>query len=176
MLLKEEPDKYSLTTSHTTRKPRPGEVHGVHYWFIEREQFLKDLAEGKFIEHNEYNGNLYGTSYAAVEAITKKGKTCLLDIDVNGAKKVKGSGLNARFFFILPPGADPFETLRKRLVGRGTDSVENVERRLGIAKGELQFFKENGTFFEHVIINGDLNEAFKQWNSFLSQSQMKSKL
>uniref|UniRef100_A0A6B2LK30 Guanylate kinase-like domain-containing protein n=1 Tax=Arcella intermedia TaxID=1963864 RepID=A0A6B2LK30_9EUKA len=169
MLLKEDPDKYSLSTSHTTRKPRPGEVHGVHYWYVERDQFLKDLDEGKFIEHNEYNGNLYGTSFDAVNDITKAGKTCLLDIDINGAKKVKASPLNARYFFILPPGANPFETLRQRLVGRGTDSTENVEKRLAIAKGELQFLKDNPNFFEHVIVNDDLNEAFKQWKSFLNK-------
>eukprot|EP01123_Difflugia_compressa_P002357 TRINITY_DN13058_c0_g1_i1.p1 TRINITY_DN13058_c0_g1~~TRINITY_DN13058_c0_g1_i1.p1 ORF type:complete len:208 (+),score=35.96 TRINITY_DN13058_c0_g1_i1:45-626(+) len=161
MLINEQPNTYSLSTSHTTRNPRPGEVNGVQYWFVSRSQFEEGLAQGKFIEHNLYNGNLYGTSFDAVEHLIKEGKVCVLDIDVHGAKAVKNSNLNAKFIFILPPGDDPSFTLKQRLKGRGTDTEQQIEERIKIAMTELEFFKQNEHFFDAVIINDQLTESYK---------------
>ena len=83
-LMSEYPDQYGFSVSHTTRKPRAGEVDGVNYHFVARERMEQDIADGKFIETNEFAGNLYGTSFAAVKAVQSAGKTCILDIDLNG--------------------------------------------------------------------------------------------
>ena len=114
-LLKEHPDKFGFSVSHTTRKPRPGEVDGVHYHFTTVEQIQKEIEDGKFIEHANVHGNYYGTSRAAVEKVLHSGKVCVLDIDVQGAEQVKKSSLHAKYLFVSPPSMDELE---KRLRGR----------------------------------------------------------
>lgn len=107
----------------------------MHYHYVSRETFEQDIAEGKFLEHAHVNGNIYGTSFEAIKAVIRKGKSCILDIDVQGAMLVKESDLRRIFVFIMPPS---FEVLENRLRGRGTEQEAQVVRRLQTAKEELE--------------------------------------
>merc|ERR1719399_111362 len=111
------------------------------------------IAGGGFIEYARVHSNLYGTSIAAVRAVTDTGKTCLLDIDVQGAELVKKTDLNARFLFVAPPS---FEDLEQRLRGRGTETEEKVQLRLKNAHGEMAYLQKPG-FFDAVIVNDHLD-------------------
>ncbi|KAL6051758.1 guanylate kinase [Balamuthia mandrillaris] len=163
-LLKEFPSSFGFSVSHTTRKPRPGEQNGVHYFFTDRETFLKEREEGKFLESAEYSGNLYGTSIAAVESVAEQGKVCLLDIDIQGVLSVKQSTLNARYLFVVPPSV---EELRRRLTGRGDTDAEAIEKRLDTAKRELEY-RDKPDFWDKVIVNDDLESAYQQFRTFLT--------
>jgi guanylate kinase len=116
-LMKDFPDSFGFSVSHTTRRPREKEQDGVHYHFTQRHTMEKEISERKFLESADVHGNLYGTSWAAVDAVTNSGKTCILDIDVQGAQSVRKSPLDAIFVFIKPPYPEEAE-LRKRLHGR----------------------------------------------------------
>jgi guanylate kinase len=155
-LMAECPDDYGFSVSHTTRQPRPGEQNGVHYHFVSKDEMEAMIAEGGFIEYARVHSNLYGTSIAAVRDVTQEGKTCLLDIDVQGAELVKKTDLCARFLFVAPPC---FEDLEKRLRGRGTESEEKIQLRLKNARGELAYL-EKPDFFDAIIVNDDLENAY----------------
>ncbi|XP_073005507.1 guanylate kinase 1-like isoform X2 [Typha latifolia] len=133
-LVKDFPNTFGFSVSHTTRSPREKEIDGIHYHFAEREMMEKDIREGKFLESALVHGNLYGTSFEAVEAVTDAGKRCILDIDVQGARSVRCSSLEALFIFICPPS---FEELEKRLRIRGTETEEQIQKRLRNAKEEI---------------------------------------
>eukprot|EP01127_Copromyxa_protea_P001302 TRINITY_DN11327_c0_g1_i1.p1 TRINITY_DN11327_c0_g1~~TRINITY_DN11327_c0_g1_i1.p1 ORF type:complete len:209 (+),score=60.89 TRINITY_DN11327_c0_g1_i1:46-672(+) len=167
MLLRDYPGLFQLSSSHTTRGPRPGEINGVHYWFVSREAFEKGLAEGKFLEYNEFNNNLYGTSVDAVASIQENGKVCLLDIDINGCKALKEK-MDARYVFITLPEPQ-LENLQSRLKGRGTDNDAAIQGRLAIAEKEIAFQKENPEFFAKVIVNDDLQTAYNELKEFLKE-------
>jgi len=162
-LMAENPDCFGLSVSHTTRAPRPGEIPGFHYHFTTRSEMEKGIANSEFLENALVHDNFYGTSKKAVESVVKLGKICLLDIDVQGCESVKKSGMKCRYLFIAPPSE---EDLRKRLVGRGTETPEKIERRLHNAKKELEYAKIPG-FFERVIVNSDLEVAYQQLKSFV---------
>jgi guanylate kinase len=108
--------------------------NGVHYHFTTRETFTAEIAEGKFLEHADVHGNMYGTSVAAVQAVLATGRVCVLDIDVQGARQVRKSALKAIFVFVAPPS---LYELERRLRSRGTESEEQVQKRLGNAREEL---------------------------------------
>ncbi|GIL48537.1 hypothetical protein Vafri_5038, partial [Volvox africanus] len=154
----EDGDQFGFSVSHTTRAPRPNEQHGVHYFFTAKEQFAKEIGEGKFIEYAEVHGNLYGTSVAAVRSVLESGQVCVLDIDVQGARAVRKSGLKGIFVFIAPPS---LEDLANRLAGRGTETVEQITRRLNNAKAEIESINEKG-LYDYLLINDDLEEAVKK--------------
>ena len=118
----------------------------------------KDIADGKFIEHAEVHGNFYGTSKAAVEAVTATGKVCILDIDVQGAKQVRAAGQPALFVFVEP---DSMENLETRLRGRATDAEDVIQRRLANAQGEIDASKEAG-LFDFRVVNSTVDEAAGQ--------------
>ncbi|GJP72577.1 hypothetical protein CLOP_g3292 [Closterium sp. NIES-67] len=163
-LMEEFPGRCGFSVSHTTRKPRPGEEDGVHYNFTAREEMEKEIAEGKFLEKADVHGNLYGTSVAAVKKVTDSGKMCILDIDVQGARQVKASpALDAVFIFVAPPS---FEELERRLRGRGTETEEQVEKRLGNARKEMDAGKD-ATLFNHTIINDNLDAAYSKLKALL---------
>jgi len=162
-LMKEFPDKFGFSVSHTTRKPRPGEQDSVHYHFTNVEDMNKAIQEGKFVEHANVHGNLYGTSKAAVEAVMKSGKICILDIDVQGAEQVKKSSLLPRYVFISPPSV---EELEKRLRGRGTESEESIQKRMNNAKGEMEYLKRSG-FWDFVLINDDLDSTYVKLKNYI---------
>lgn len=167
MLQKRFPnDQFGFSVSHTTRPPREGEKDGVHYNFTTVEQMKKDIEEDKFIEYAEVHGKYYGTSVQAVESVQSNGKICILDIDVQGVKKVKASELEPLYLFISPPS---MEELEKRLRGRGTENEEQVKTRIGNATKEMEYGQQAGNF-DRVFVNADLKEcfedmvlAFKEW-------------
>ena len=155
-LMADFPGRFGFSVSHTTRAPRPGEEDGVHYNFVQKADMEADIAAGKFLEYAHVHENIYGTSLAAVEAVAKKGRVCVLDIDVQGAEIVKKSSLDAVFVFVSPPS---MEELEARLRGRGTDKEESIQKRLANAAGEMAKTKVEG-FFHAVIVNDDLDRAY----------------
>lgn len=138
----------------------------MHYHFVSREQFEADIAAGKFLEHAHVHGNIYGTSWAAIQAVSDAGKVCVLDIDVQGARSVRRAGAKAIFVFVAPPS---LEELERRLVGRGTETQEQVDRRLAAAKGEITALNEKG-LFDYLLVNDDLEPAFKQLRSIAERA------
>jgi len=156
MLQREFPDKFGFSVSHTTRGPRPGEVNGVHYNFVDKAAMERDISSGKFLEHANVHQNIYGTSFAAVKNVTKAGKICLLDIDVQGAELVKKSGMDAAYVFIAPPS---LQELERRLRGRGTETEDAVLKRLENAKKEMKS-KDIAGFYDAIIINDDVDKAY----------------
>jgi guanylate kinase len=150
-LLERMPD-LELAVSATTRSPRPGEDHGVHYHFLDDAEFDRRVAEGDFVEHAEYSGRRYGTLRSELEKRVEAGHSVVLEIEVQGARQIARTMPDAVRIFIAPPSE---ETLRLRLVGRGTDDMDQIERRLEVAKAELQAQDE----FAHIVHNDRLDEA-----------------
>ena len=144
---------YSI--SSTTRDPREGEVDGVNYFFITKDEFKKKIDEGEFLEYNYYNDNYYGTSKKMVLDKMNKGINVFSEIDVNGAKNIKKIFPDALLIYIAPPS---MEELKKRLIGRGTDPIERINQRLAIAEEEMK----QVAFYDHVVINDDLDRATKE--------------
>ncbi|HET9094358.1 MAG TPA: guanylate kinase [Solirubrobacteraceae bacterium] len=141
-----------LSVSATTRPPRPGEQDGVAYHFLSRAEFDARVTAGDFVEWAEYSGNRYGTLRAELGERLKRGAPVVLEIEVQGARQVREQLPDAVQVFIAPPSE---EALRTRLVGRGTDTPEQVQRRLETAAEELAAQPE----FAHVVINDRLDEA-----------------
>src|SRR4051794_12512618 len=138
-----------LAVSATTRAPRPGEEDGVHYHFLDDAEFERRVLEGEFLEHAEYSGRRYGTLRSELDKRTADGASVVLEIEVQGARQVADSMPEAVRIFIAPPSED---TLRTRLIGRGTDDLDQIERRLAVARAELAASDE----FTHVVHNDRL--------------------
>ncbi|KAK2560442.1 Guanylate kinase, partial [Acropora cervicornis] len=105
-LLKDHPNKFGFSISHTTRGPRPGEVNGREYYFTDRVSMQKSVDAGEFIEWAIYNGNMYGTSKKAIQDVLDSGKACVLDIDMQGVKKMKNSGIDCYYIFVKTPSLE----------------------------------------------------------------------
>ncbi len=140
-VLEQRPELY-FSVSCTTRAPRPGEVDGVNYTFISREEFQARIERGEFLEYAEYVGNYYGTSMTVIREKLEQGVDVLLDIEVQGAAKVRERLPDAASVFIVPPS---FEELAQRLRGRGTDSEEKIQKRLETARREANDIVVNDT-------------------------------
>lgn len=154
----------SLCLKDTTRTPRAGEVNGKDYHFTTVEGFKKVIDSNGFIEWAQFSGNYYGTSIAAVKEVAEtQNKTCILDIDMQGVKSVKKTDLNARFLFIAPPS---LEDLKSRLVGRGTESDDSLQKRLAAAEGELAYAKEENSH-DKIIVNDNLDKAYSELKEFV---------
>ena len=152
------PDKFSLSVSYTTRKPRPGEEHGVHYFFVSEAEFKSKIGANDFIEYCEVHGNFYGTCKSEVKRIGELKQVCILEIDVQGAKKVVEAEVDSHFLFIYPPS---IEALKERLQNRGTETEEEFKLRLRNSIKEIE--DANSTnLFTHKIINDDLETAFQE--------------
>ncbi|XP_063548601.1 guanylate kinase isoform X2 [Cydia strobilella] len=165
-LLKEFPDKFGFSVSHTTRGPRPGEKNGVHYHFTTKDEMLAAIEKGEFLETATFSGNTYGTSKRAVEDVRRTGKICVLDIEIEGVKQVKRSDLDPLLVFVMPPS---IEELERRLRGRNTESDEALKLRLETARKEIEFGQEPGNF--HIIImNDNLNKAYSELREFIAQN------
>jgi guanylate kinase len=144
-----------LSVSATTREPRPGEQDGVAYHFLTPAEFDARIAAGDFVEHASYSGNRYGTLRSELERRVAAGVPVVLEIEVQGARQVRQTLPEAVQVFIAPPSR---EALRARLVGRGTDSSEQVEARLRTADAELLAQPE----FGHVVVNDRLEDAMTE--------------
>ena len=140
--------------SHTTRSPRPGEVDGVNYHFVDRDNFLRMAANGEFLESAEVYGNLYGTSQRWIDETLSGGHDVVLEIDWQGAQQLRKMFSGVVSIFILPPSLD---TLRARLEGRKQDSAETIQRRMAAAIDDISHVVE----FDYVIINNNFTDAVK---------------
>ncbi|VVB06052.1 unnamed protein product [Arabis nemorensis] len=163
MLMKEFPSMFGFSVSHTTRAPRCMEKNGVHYHFTDKTVMEKEIKDGKFLEFASVHGNLYGTSIESVEVVTDSGKRCILDIDVQGARSVKASSLDAIFIFVCPPS---MKELEDRLRARGTETEEQIQKRLRNAEAEIKAGKSSG-IFGHILYNDNLEECYKNLKNLL---------
>ena len=150
-----EEDLY-FSVSATTRKPRPGEIDGVHYSFKTREEFERDIESGEMLEHANFNGNYYGTPKSAIEQKLSEGKDIVLDIEIQGAKNVKKMMPEAVLIYLLPPNVDE---LKRRLIGRNTEDAETIAGRLRTARSEL---KEAPELYDYFIVNDLVDSAAKK--------------
>jgi guanylate kinase len=153
--LREALPDLELSVSATTRNPRPGERNGEDYHFLSPDQFEQHVAAGDFLEHASYSGHRYGTLRSEVERRLAEGRPVVLEIEVQGARQVRAAMPEAVAVFIAPPSD---EALRARLIGRGTDTPEQVESRMLTAERELEAQPE----FGHVVVNDRLEEATEQ--------------
>ncbi len=164
LVIKDFPDiKYSI--SATTRKPREGEIDGVHYFFKTKEEFEQMIKDDALVEYNLVHGNYYGTPKSFVEKTLAEGNRVLFDIDVFGKINFDKVYPDATGIFIMPPSD---EELERRLRGRGTDSEEVIQLRLENAKKEIEFAKTKGKY-EYTIVNDDLQKAADELRAILRQ-------
>lgn len=147
-----EHENIQLSVSMTTRQPRKGEVEGVNYFFVSHEEFRRIIEERGFLEHAEVYGNFYGTPKMEVMDLMNDGIDVVLEIDIQGALQIKEAYPEAVFIFILPPS---MAELRKRITGRGSETEESLERRLGETLKEVSYIDK----YDYCVINGELQEA-----------------
>lgn len=170
-----EDSNIDFSVSCTTRTPRTGEVDGVDYFFVSLEKFNLLINQNAFVEYANVHGNFYGTLKSEVEDSLMSGKDVLLDIDVQGAMKIKKNfskdtliGKSAEFIFILPPA---FDDLEKRLRGRATESEESLNKRLLNAKEEIKHFID----YEYCIVNYDIQSSIAQFKSIIASIRSKTR-
>lgn len=157
-----------MSVSATTRAARPGEIDGVHYFFKSEEEFKKMIDEGAFLEYMRvFNTHYYGTPKSFVEQELKEGRSVILEIDVQGAMRVKEAYPDAVLIFIAPPSMSELKT---RLIGRGTESTESVERRFATAYKELDYV----TKYDYVVVNDILDLAIARVEHILSAERCRS--
>lgn len=150
-----------FSTSVTTRSPRPGEVDGREYFFIDRERFDEMVEKDELLEYAVYVSNCYGTPRAFVEEKLAEGLNVLLDIEVQGARQVREKVPDSVKIFVVPP---TLEELRRRLVNRGTESAEAIENRLARARQEYG----EATFYDYIIVNDDLAVAAQELTAIIT--------
>ena len=159
-LLKKYEEKYALSVSATTRSPRPGEQEGREYFFRSVEEFEKMIAKEELIEYAKYVDNYYGTPRTYVEEQLEAGKDVILEIEIQGALKVKEAFPETLLLFVTPPTA---EELRSRLTGRGTESAEVIEGRMKRAAEEAEFMDR----YDYLIINDVLDECVEEMHQII---------
>ena len=163
-LFDNHPNTFAFSVSHTTRKPRAGEVDGKNYFFVTPSTFTTLISQDAFVEYASFSGNQYGTSKAAIAQQMEKGLVVVLDIEMNGVKQVKANpGIDARYVFIKPPS---FEALEVRLRGRGSEMDEVVKERLEQARAEVEYADMQGVH-DKIIVNDDLGRAYKELEGFV---------
>ncbi len=150
-LLKKDQDTL-MSISMTTRAPRPGEVDGKDYYFVTKEQFEENIANGEMLEYAKYGDNYYGTPLKPVREWTAQGKTVLLKIEVQGASKIKQQFPDVCTMFLMPPSV---YALRQRLEGRNTETEAEIEKRLSIARDEISRSYD----YDYIIVNDRIEEA-----------------
>ena len=167
--LLERESAISLSISHTTRPPRPGEEYGRHYYFVDRAEFDRQAATGIFLEHAEVHGNLYGTSREKVQELLAQGRDVLLEIDWQGAAQIRAQMPACVTVFILPPSRIELE---RRLRGRHSDSEEVIERRLANSRGEIAHAHE----FDYIIVNDRFETALDDLQTIVRAVRLRSAL
>lgn len=160
-------DSVCYSISATTRQPRPGEVHGREYFFFSKEEFAALREQDGFLEWAQVYDNFYGTPRKFVEEVLESGKDCILEIDPQGALQVRNATDEAVLVFIAPPS---LEELRSRLTGRGTESEEEVEKRLGCAAAELAYRDK----YDYIIVNDDVEKAAMKMEAILLAEKCRS--
>ncbi len=164
-ILKE--DGYYYSVSATTRNPREGEVDGVNYHFISKEEFQKRISENGMLEYAQYCGNYYGTPKKEVDEMRSKGRDVILEIEVQGAMKVKKLCPDAVFIFIAPPSVAELE---RRLRKRGTETDEVIAQRVAEAEGEISHAGE----YDYVIVNGALEDAIEDFKTVVRAEKLRA--
>lgn len=165
--LLENYDNYALSVSATTRAPRKNEIEGVHYFYKTKEEFLEMIEHGELVEYAEYVGNYYGTPRAYVEQQLTKGKDVILEIEIQGALKIKERFPDTLLLFLLPPDVD---TLKARLEGRGTETEEIIEQRLSRAVEEAEFIEK----YDYLIVNDDLEKCVRETHAVIQSQRLQT--
>lgn len=165
-ILKDDSFYYSI--SATTRAPREGEQDGVNYHFITKEEFKQRIAQGGMLEYAQYCGNYYGTPKKEVEQMRDAGRDVILEIEVEGAMKVRVLCPDAVFLFIAPPSV---EELRRRLNKRGTEAAEVIEERVSQAARELSYADR----YDYIIVNGELEKAIQDFRTVVRAEKLRTK-
>ena len=166
-LLTRYPDTYALSISATTRSPREGEVDGREYFFVSKDEFEKMIAKGELIEYAKYVENYYGTPRDYVEKKLDEGKDVILEIEIQGALNVKKMFPDTLLLFVTPPSA---EELRKRLVGRGTETMDVIESRMDRACEEAQGMEN----YDYLIVNDSLDRCVEEMHSIIQGEHRRS--
>lgn len=161
-------DKFFYSISATTRNARPGEIDGVNYYFLTKEKFEELIENEGMLEYASYCGNYYGTPKKPVEDMLNQGKHVILEIEVQGAMKIKEKCPDALFVFILPPS---LAELRRRLNKRGTESEEVIEKRLSEAAGEIELAHK----YDYAMINGELSAAVDDLLAIIKAEELNTK-
>ncbi len=164
--LRKQNKEIIYSVSSTSRKPRPNEIEGVNYFFKEREEFEDMIRNDTLLEWTEYCGNYYGTSLSFVEENIKSGKDIILEIEVQGAVKVKKKYSEGIFIFLIPPS---FSELKNRIEYRGTENEKDIYGRMNVAKEEFQMIEH----YDYVIINDKLQEAVNGISSIIEAEKLK---
>lgn len=159
--------QFDFSVSATTRAPRPNEEHGIHYYFITKEEFEKKIADGEMLEYAQYIDNYYGTPKMPVEDALNAGRNIVLDIEVKGALQVKEKMPEAVMIYILPPD---YETLLARIRGRGTETEEVIQKRMRTARNEIETFPK----YDYVVINDTVEKAAEDVLAILRAENMKT--
>lgn len=165
-LLAENPQLH-LSVSATTRKKREGEAEGVNYYYKTHEEFKKMIDDNQFIEWACFCDNYYGTPKAAIEKHLDDGRDVILEIEIQGAMEVKKNYPESIFVFILPPSVDE---LKKRLKGRGTETLDVINLRIETAKKELGFAKE----YDYLIVNDEIDKAVNKLKGIIASERCKT--
>ena len=160
-------EDFCVSVSATTRLPREGEVDGVNYYFISKDEFTERIGEGKFLEYAEYCGNFYGTPMDQVNEMLEKGKNVILEIEVQGAVKVMNKRPDALSIFIAPPSINE---LRRRLHKRGTESDEVIEQRVAQASNEVALAAK----YDYIIVNDALEDAVEDFFHVVRAEQLRA--
>ncbi|MGX4598746.1 guanylate kinase [Faecalimicrobium sp. JNUCC 81] len=153
-------DQIKLSVSATTRKPRNGEVDGVNYFFIEKEKFTDMIGKGEFLEYAQIYDNFYGTPKAAIIECLEKGQDVVLEIEMQGAKQIKEVYPEGVFIFVLPPS---LEELKNRIVGRGTETKEEIDKRFSCAFEEINQIVN----YDYFVVNKDVKQSTKEVESII---------
>ena len=164
--LMENYDQYALSISATTRNPRPGEVEGKDYFYVSKERFREMIMKDELIEYAEYVGNFYGTPKDYVLSEMQKGKDIILEIEMQGALKIKAKYPQSILIFITPPDAAELE---RRLRGRGTEDEETIRKRLGKALQESVGVEG----YDYIVVNDDLEKTVKHLNYLIQDQHMR---
>ena len=167
-LMRRYSEQYALSISATTRNPRPGETDGVEYFFRTKEEFESMIERDELIEYAKYVENYYGTPKAYVEEQLAAGKDVILEIEIQGALKVKDKFPDTVLMFVTPPSA---EELKKRLVGRGTEEMSVIESRLSRAVEEAQGIES----YDYLVVNDDLDECVEEVHSIIRNEHYRVK-
>ncbi len=160
-------EKAFLSVSMTTREPRTGEIDGVNYYFTTKEEFLKLVAENKFLEYAQFCDNYYGTPTEEVQKQLSRGNDVILEIEVQGALQIKEKFPECILIFVVPPS---FAELKDRLTGRATETPEVVEKRLNRAREEFEFMPE----YDYLLLNDTVEKAVARLESIVTAEKLKA--